>query len=48
MDFAEDPEEAVKRELTEETHLRSLPNARPQLVGVRGNPSRDPRQVRWI
>lgn len=41
VDYGEDPEVAVVRELKEETHLDGC---NPQLVAVRGNPKRDPRQ----
>lgn len=41
VDYGEDPKIAVLRELEEETHLKGF---EPELVSVRGDPSRDPRQ----
>lgn len=41
VEYNEDPEDAVLRELYEECSLRGK---HPQLVAVRGNPKRDPRQ----
>jgi 8-oxo-dGTP diphosphatase len=42
VDYGEDPEKAVLRELEEETHLKGI--GKPELVSVKGDPSRDPRQ----
>ncbi len=44
VDEGEDPLEAVKRELFEETHLKTLPGYEPKLVTVEGSPKRDPRK----
>ena len=44
VDYGEDPEKAVVRELEEETHLKMRAGARPLLVAVHGDPNRDPRQ----
>jgi 8-oxo-dGTP diphosphatase len=41
VDYNEDPRDAVLRELAEECGIQAQ---NPQLVAVRGHPSRDPRQ----
>ncbi len=42
VDYGEDPMEAVKRELKEETHA-DISNLPPKLITVKGKPDRDPR-----
>ncbi|KAJ3060211.1 hypothetical protein HK102_009619, partial [Quaeritorhiza haematococci] len=54
VEYGEDPEQGVRRELEEETHLKALnPTSTTtssestrtiHLITVRGNPTRDPRQ----
>lgn len=43
MDYGEDPESAVSRELQEETGLL-ISSVPPRLICVKGHPKRDPRQ----